>query len=232
MKKRNIIPLLLIALLPMLSCLFTSCKDETGQYVEQLYTNSEKNRAVKACLKVSADSAVNHLFKHNGFYDMNDYRIDFSTIENTVFDTLDKYGKSDLKDSLILLTNRMVEGCGAQLTPLIKKAIDTLEIFDAERLIKGAENAITRYFQLQSTSYLKNLFQSPISIRMNVLGINNLWNEVYKEYIKHSSTALNFDVQNYVVEKVLFNIYNEMEIEEYLIRTDSTHRGSELIIFK
>ena len=44
-----------------------SCKDETGDYVEQLYTNNQKEAAIKACLKVSADTASAHLFVPDGF---------------------------------------------------------------------------------------------------------------------------------------------------------------------
>ena len=33
--------------------LMSACKDETGTYAEHLYTNSEKDAAVKACLNTS-----------------------------------------------------------------------------------------------------------------------------------------------------------------------------------
>ena len=232
MKNRKIAFMLVAALFSVSVSFFTSCKDESGKFVEQYYTNQEKDRAVRACLKQSSDSALSRLFKYDGFYGADGYRIDFTPIQSTVFDTLSKYGKGYMCDSLVLLTNRMAESCAAQISPYMKKAIDTLDIVDPGKLLNGADNAITRYFMMCESSYLKSAFQSPVSIRLNVMGVNALWSRMYGEYIKYSSAPLNFDFRNYVVEKMLDNVLVEMEMEERLIRTDSTHLNDNLVIFK
>ena len=203
-----------------------SCKDESGDFVEQLYTNSQKEKAIKDCLRTSADSALNHLCVVDGFYNYNDatYRIDYSPLQNSLFDTLDRHGYGDLADSLILYTNRLAENCKAQVAPLFATAIDSLEIFDYDALIHGDEDAITKYFETYKYRYLNSAFQTPVSIRMSLFGVTPVWNEMIQHYSQYSASPLNFDIQEYVVEKMLDGLLQEMAVEEALIRTDSTHR--------
>ena len=206
------------------------CKDESGVFVEQLYTNSQKEKAIKDCLKVSSDSALNHLCSPDGFYnyDGGAYRIDYASLQSSLFDTLDRHGYGNLADSLILFSNRLAESCRAQLAPSFTSAIDTLEIVDYDALIKGETNAITKYFETYSYRYLKSAFQTPVSIRMGLYNVTPVWNDMLQKYAQYTSVPLNFDIQNYIVEKMLDGLLQEMSLEEALIRTDSTHRSESM----
>lgn len=206
------------------TALLTSCKDESGVFVEQLYTNAQKETAIKECLKTSADSAVNHLCKADGFYGTS-YRIDYSPLQNSLIDTLSRHGYGDMVDSLILFTNRLAESCGGQILPALKTAIDSLSITDYDALINGGHNAITQYFSLLKHNYLNSAFQTPVSVRMNLYGVNETWSGMLQQYYHYSTVPLNFDLQNYIVEKMLDDVLQEMGVEEGLIRTDSTHRN-------
>lgn len=210
-----------------------SCKDESGDYVEQLYTNSQKEKAIKDCLKASADSALNHLCVPNGFYNYNEgvYRIDYAPLRNSLFDTLGRHGYGDLSDSLIRYTNRLAESCKAQLAPSFTSAIDTLEIFDYDALINGEIDAITKYFETYKYRFLKSAFQTPVSIRMGIYNVTPVWNEMLQKYSQYTTEPLNFDIQNYVVEKMLDGLLQEMRVEEELIRTDSAHRSESMELF-
>ena len=229
MKKLNII----LGMILLAAVSLFSCKDESGDYVEQLYTNSQKEKAIKDCLKASADSALNHLCMPNGFYNYNDgvYRIDYAPLRNSLFDTLGRHGYGDLSDSLIRYTNRLAESCKAQLAPSFTTAIDTLEIFDYDALINGEIDAITRYFETYKYRFLKSAFQIPVSIRMGIYNVTPVWNEMLQKYSQYTTEPLNFDIQNYVVEKMLDGLLQEMRVEEELIRTDSAHRSESMELF-
>ncbi len=229
MKKLNII----LGMILLAAVSLFSCKDESGDYVEQLYTNSQKEKAIKDCLKASADSALNHLCVPNGFYNYNDgvYRIDYAPLRNSLFDTLGRHGYGDLSDSLIRYTNRLAESCKAQLAPSFTSAIDTLEIFDYDALINGEIDAITKYFETYKYRFLKSAFQTPVSIRMGIYNVTPVWNEMLQKYSQYTTEPLNFDIQNYVVEKMLDGLLQEMRVEEELIRTDSAHRSESMELF-
>ncbi len=224
MKKLSIILVMAV----MTAVALFSCKDESGEFVEQLYTNAQKETAIKECLKTSADSAINHLCTEGGFSSYNNglYRIDYSPLQNNMFDSLSHYGWGALAtDSLIRLTNRMAENCGAQIRPAFVAAIDSLKITDYDALINGGAGAITHYLELYKYNNLKSAIKTPVSIRMDVYGVTDLWNTVWQLYVSNCSIPVNFDIQNYVVEKMLDGLLREMRVEEELIRTDSTHRS-------
>jgi hypothetical protein len=230
MKKLNII----LGVVLFAAMIMVSCDDKSGDYVEQLYTNAQKSTAIKGCLKISADSALNHLCENNGFYDYLDgqYRIDYTPLKSSLFDTLDNHGYGYLADTLIWNTNRLAANCKAQIASSIATAIDSLVIVDYDALINGEETAITDYFELYKYRYLKSAFQSPVSVRMTLYNVTPIWNEMVQKYAQYTSAPLNFDIQNYIVEKMLEDILNEMRVEEELIRTDTTHGSSATGLFR
>jgi hypothetical protein len=205
----------------------SNCKDDSGVYAEQLYTNSQKDNAIRACLDACADTAVAHLCSPDGFYNYNDqfYRIDYASLQGSLFDTLTRHGYGNLIDSLILRTNRLAESCGSQISTALHAAIDSLPITDYDALVKGDDDAITSHFELHEYRYLKSAFQSPVSVRMSIYRVSDIWNEMLQRYVQYTPVPLNFDIQNYIVEDMLESILSEMSIEEELVRTDSTHRN-------
>ena len=229
MKKLSII----LGMIVFAAVALFSCKDESGEFVEQLYTNAQKELAIKDCLRASADTALNHLCVVDGFYNYDNaaYRIDYNPLQSSLFDTLSRHGHGNLADSLILHTNRLAENCKAQLAPLFTTAIDSLQVFDYETLIHGDTDAITKYFEIYKYQYLKSAFQTPISIRMSLFGVTPVWNEMIQLYSQYTATPLNFDVQGYVAEKMLDGLLKEMSIEEALVRTDTTHQSESMKLF-
>lgn len=221
MKKLKILAFAILA--AVFAC---SCEDNTDTYVDQLYTNSEKAAAFKTCLTSAMDSAVNHLCVYNGFYQYHNasYRINFSTLQNAVFDTLSHHGKSYLVDSLILRTNRMAESCGSAITSAFTTAIGAMSYQNYDALINGDSTAICEYFELYKYAYLMSTLQSPVSIRMGLYNVTSSWNAVMQAYNQYSNVPVNIDFQNYVIDKMLQGIFDEMELEEINIRTNSSHR--------
>lgn len=230
--KTDMKKLSIIGLVVFLAVALCSCKDESGEFVEQLYTNAQKEAAIRDCLKASADTATAHLFVTDGFYGKAAYRIDFSPVLFSLFDTLDNHGYSALCDSLILQTNRMAESCGSPVKSVLKSAIDSLSITGYDALLGGGDDAVTRYFELYKYRSLRSALLSPISIRMGLSNVNATWNEMVQKYMQYSSVPLNFDIQNYIVEKVLDAVLAEMKAEEYLIRTDPDHRIASMDLFE
>lgn len=226
------IKLLTIGLLVAL--LVCSCEDTTGDYVEQLYTDAQKKEVVTACLTSSLDSAFAHLCVYNGFYQYNEgtYRIDFSQLQSSVFDTLQQHQKGYLVDSLILYSNRMAESCNASVIgEIFKERINNTSFPQADDLIHGNSTAITDYFVQVNEVSIKEAMRSPVSIRMNVFRVNEYWTQVINQYNEYASTPVNIDLQDYIISKMLSGIFEEMRVEEYNIRLDSTHRaGADTIL--
>jgi len=212
----------------------TSCVDNSGQYVGQLYTTAQKHAAVNDCLVQSKDSALNHLFTNNGFYNYNNgaYRIDYSTVAAALMDTLSQHGLGFLNDSLILATNHLASNCRTAMSDALTTAIKEMEYWDYDGLIGGEDGAITQYFKKFKNDDLKAALQSPVSIRMNVFNVNSIWNEMVARYYSICGTPVGTDVQGYIINKMLDGVYSEMMEEEHLIRTDTTHQNENTILFR
>lgn len=219
------IQILCLAVLSMV--FFSSCKDDSGIYAGQLFTNSEKAAAIKACLNSSLDTAVAHLCTSGGFSEYNDglYKLDFSA-NQAMMDTLAAHGFGNLSDSLILHTNRMAESCYTVVKSSVGDAIDNLVVYDYDALINGDDYAITDYFAETKGNAIKEAMRSQVQIRMNVFGVDNIWNDMVGKYYSITNQPVNYDLQGYILTKMLNGILEEMRNEEYMIRYDETHRVS------
>lgn len=217
----------LLCLAVLCALFFSSCKDDSGIYAGHLFTNSEKASAIKTCLNSSLDTAVAHLCNSNGFSSYKDglYKLDFS-VNRAMMDTLAAHGFGNLSDSLILHANRMAESCNSVVKTAFGDAIDNLVVYDYDALIKGGDYAITDYFAEMKSNAVKEAMRSQVQIRLNVFGVSNTWNEMVNQYYQITNQPVSYDVQGYVLEKMLNGILEEMRCEEYLIRNDETHRVS------
>ncbi len=222
----NKIKFVCLALISVL--LMASCEDNTGNYVDQLYTNSQKRKAVITCLQSSLDTATKHLCVLHGFsnYANGIYRIDFENL-NPVFDTLNNMQMGYLKDTLINRVHLLAEGSGTAVRSAFNESINSLEIDNLDALIQGDESAITDYFEREKSRELKAALQSPVSIRMGIFHVNEAWEDVVSAYYERTHKPITVDVQSYIIDKMMSGLLEEMRLEEYNIRTDSTHRGDD-----
>lgn len=206
---------------------FSSCNDNSGTYAGHLFTNSEKSAAIKTCLNSSLDTAVAHLCHSGGFSEFKNglYKLDF-VANQAMMDTLAAHGFGNLSDTLLIHSNRMAESCYSVVKTAFGDAIDNLVVYDYDALIKGGDYAITDYFAQMKGDAVKEAMRSQVQIRMNVFGVDNAWNEMVNQYYSITSQPVSYDVQGYILNKILNGILEEMRCEEYMIRYDETHRVS------
>ena len=65
---------------------------------------------------------------------------------------------------------------------------------------------------------------------MNLYNVTPVWNDMVQKYAQYTAVPLNFDIQNYIVEKMLDGLLQEMCLEEALVRIDSAHRSESMEI--
>ena len=221
MKKLKIFSALVLAFM-----LFSACEDDSNTYVNQLYTNSQKIQAITTCLNSSVDTAVTHLCTYDGFYNYKDglYRIDFANLQSSIFDTLAHHNYGYMTDSLILRANRLAESCASNASSAFKDAVSDLDIEDPDKLFYGESGSITDYFKFMEYDNIKSALQAPVSIRMDLFNVSSIWNEMLTLYRQYNPTPVTVDLQDQIVIGMMDGIFEEMRLEEDLIRTDSTHR--------
>ena len=64
---------------------------------------------------------------------------------------------------------------------------------------------------------------------MQSTGASALWNQILAEYYEANTQVISYDLQSYVLQQFMNEIFEQMSAEEKLIRSDSTHRVSSIL---
>lgn len=219
---------LFIALITLICC---SCEDKSGDYIEQLFTNTELTNAIRSCLTISKDTAIEHLCTDLRFVEDETYRMSISSIPELqrMKDTLSLYGEADIVDSLLVKIDLACVNMGAYLGSQSGTLISSLTASHPDELIKGANNAITDYFRSSCNGSLTNSLNSALSLQLNNTGATQFWNNILSRYHEITHTPISVDFQSCVMSYLLSAFYSEMEKEEALVRADESHRTSTIL---
>lgn len=210
--------------------LFFSCEDKSGDYIDRLYTDVEMTNAIKSCLTVSKDTAINRLCIPNGFTNSELHRITLPTALQPVKDTLTAHGKEYLIDTLLDKINKCCETIGNDLAAAFTTNINSISIADPEALISGSDHAITDYYQTNYRNSLVTAVSVKFNAQLNTIGAMNCLNEIMIEYNNYTTNTVSADLPTHVMNSCLTAIYNEMANEEALIRSDKQHRVTDILI--
>lgn len=221
---------LLLLVLPVL--FFSACDDESGLYVEQLYTETEMITALKQCITACGDTANAHLSIPDsaglGFYNYKNglYRINLPSSASFIVDTLLNHGYEDLTNSFILQLNNAASNCGNGIKSFISNSLNTIDFIDPWTLLKKDSTSIVSHFETYYYVPFVNSTTSLINAQFSSSEVGSAWNELLTEYANYNSHPVTFDLNTYVAQSIVNSIIEEMKLEEILIRTDSTHRGN------
>jgi hypothetical protein len=222
MKKRIYLILLSVVVI------FFSCRDESGKFEKQLFTDEQISSALKECIRATSDSTLNALCivdtlnEKQGYYyyDSKAYRIELPTAAKQVIDTLTAYGFGDALDSLIFNINRAAEQCGNKiksdfLEPLIKNIIFP----NPNQTLHGGNSAITDYVKAtKQTDFVNMLKTYTLNEQFKALNLFNTWNMLLDEYRKITGTFTSIDILAPSVQQMVDGFFKEMALWEKKVR--------------
>jgi hypothetical protein len=244
----NIMKKRIYLLLLSVSIIFFSCKDNSGEFVEQLFTDNEISIALSQCIDSAAFYTCNALCVTDtlgedlGYYyfDSKSYRLELPAAAKIVVDTLIKYGSEahidSLKiqtDSLVFLMNYAAEQCGNALTGQFWKPLSSSIVFSKPNaILHGDNNAITGFVkQTKQTEFISILVTSILLKQFNALNINNKWNELQKKYTEITGVYSSIDILTPTAQQMVTGFLKKMAIEEEMIRKNPDLWGSPKGIF-
>ena len=221
-----------LILFSLVAIVFVACTDDTNQYSNQLFTDSELNRAFRQCLTQSADTANSHLCIPNsdefGFSNYADeiYKIGLPTNILYLADTLTAYGLGDKIDTLIQKTNFAAELCGNGLKTYYTDLFSTMVFENPNNLLNGDTTAITTYFEKNYYQSFVARSQSLLEVNFALHGVNDAWNDVLNVYFMQTGQIVSVDYLNHVAQTMTKAFIQEMKLEETLIRNNVNRRGA------
>ena len=206
---------------------FHSCKDTSGDYIENLYTKQDLQSICKECLYFCKDTAISHLCIPGGF-STTTYAI---TLPNNnsykmLRDTMVILGKADLIDSLQNSLNLSCEAMGNAANTALKNAIKTCFFENPRRLSSSSNTSITTYFSEKKATEIQTSLQSTLEANMVTTGAITWWNTILNTYNSHVPTQPLYDLglTTEVLQQLTNALFQEMKAEEILISTDPSHR--------
>ncbi len=195
----------------------------------QIIKSDEIAKGLKEALQVGTTKGIEILSKPDGFFGNAAIKILMPPEAAKIEKTLRSIGFNKQVDDAILSMNRAAEDASKEAIPIFTKAIQEMSIDDAVGILKGNDDAATKYLQTKTTDSLTKKFRPSIETSLNKVNATKNWNTIVTQYNKFSFKKINPDLAAYVTERSLNGIYLQIAAEEAKIRKDPVARSSDLL---
>ena len=192
---------------------------------------ADLSRGVKDALLQAAKGAVASLGKENGYFANQLVRIPMPAQLKPVDDMLRNLGQAALADRFIESMNRAAEKAVPKTIDIFGKAVAAMTLEQAASLVKGPEDAATRYFESTTRENLKAEIMPLVGEAMNQAQVTAF----YSAMMSKASGYMPFlglmtpDLNQYVTDKALDGLFLVMAQEEKKIRQDPVARTTDIL---
>ena len=233
-RRSIVLPLAIAALLLLAAC------QEMGQYtnvIEQVagqaapgLTESDFVQGVKEALRVGTKKAVGAVGRKDGYFKTPQIKIPLPDSVVKLEKGLRTIGLGRKVDEFHLSMNRAAEKAAPQAASIFWNAIKKMSIADAKQIVKGGEDAATRYFRDKTEQSLAGMFKPKIHQAMADVGATNLYQQLSPAVNQLSLGQVKMvDLDEYVTGKALDGLFYMLAQEEKRIRTDPAARITEIL---
>jgi len=194
-------------------------------------TEAEAASGIRQALNNGVSKGITALNQQDGFFGNQAYRLflppDARKIENVMRDL----GMGKTVDRAILQINRAAEDAVGYATPIFTEAIREMTIQDAWNIIRGEQDAATRYFRDKTTAKLTAAFAPIIQRSLDKLEATRHYSDIINAYNRLPTTfnKLNPDLPSYVTEKAVSALFDQIAKEEANIRANPRARTTEIL---
>jgi hypothetical protein len=190
----------------------------------------EVGAALKEALELGVGEAVSSLSATNG-YQESIYKILLPEEALKVTQKLKSIpGFHKVEDELVLRINRAAELAAKEAGTIFVQAIKGLSFQDAFSILKGNEDAATRYLESKTDTALTSKFLPVIAKSLDEVNARTYWKDAVSVYNKIPLVQkVNPELDKYVTDKAIDGMFSLVQVKEKKIRTDVSQRTSELL---
>lgn len=193
-------------------------------------SNDEVIKGLREALTVGTNNATALVSKTDGFYKNPSIKIPFPQDAIRVKEVCESIGMKSQVDKFVLTLNRAAEEASKEAAPIFINAIKSMSISDGFSILKGADNAATKYLQDKTYSELKQKFKPIVKNALQKVEITKYWSPLITTYNKTPGVQkMNPDLEEYVTNKALDGLFKMIEQEELKIRKDPAARITDLL---
>lgn len=194
-------------------------------------TQNDAQAGIQQTLLNGILAGVTNLNKTNGFFGDQAYKIFLPQDAQNVVSTLKSIGLGSVVDKAVLQINRSAEDAVGFAKPIFVNAVKQMTITDALKLVKGGNNSITDYFKDKTTNQLITAFKPSISTSLQKTDATKYYNQIANTYnqIPLIKNKINPDLTDYVAQKTVEALFNQIGKEELNIRQNPVARTTDIL---
>ncbi len=193
-------------------------------------STEEVASGLKEALTKGVSKGSDAVSKEDGFFKNPEIKIPFPTEVKQVESTLRKMGMNDQVDKFILSLNRAAEDAAKEAKPIFVSAIKQMTIQDAWSILKGENDAATKYLNKTTSSQLKEKFKPVIKASLDKVNATKYYKELITAYNKVPLVKkVNPDLDAYATDKATDGLFVMIAKEEKNIRENPGARTTELL---
>lgn len=193
-------------------------------------TQEKASKGLKQALEVGIENASQDASQIGGFLNNQLIKINFPPEIKEVENKLRSIGLGSEVDKFVTSLNRAAEDASRTAAPIFVDAIKEMNINDAINILKGADDAATRYLEDKTLAKLKAAFMPVIQGSLDRMKVNQYWNPLATAYNSIPFTNnVNPDLNDYVLDKATAGLFVLLEKEEVKIRNNASARVTDLL---
>jgi len=193
---------------------------------------SEKDAAdgIREALVKGTGESVKLVTNVDGYLGNPEIKIPFPPEAKEIESKLRSMGLGKKVDEVIVSLNRAAEDAGKEAKPIFVDAIKGMSIKDAINIVKGENDAATKYLNRTTSPQLNMKFQPVIKKSLDKVDATKQWEELVKVYNKIPFVKkMNPNLTEYVTGKAIDGLFVMVAKEELKIRKDPMARTSEIL---
>jgi len=187
-------------------------------------------KGLKEALTVGISNGSAEASKKDGFFKNELIKLVVPPEAQKVAETLRKLGLGKEVDKFTLSLNRAAEDAAKKSKPIFVKAITSMTVTDAVGILKGQDDAATRYLQKTTNQDLYNTFFPVVDSTLNLNKATQYYSDLVKTYNAIPLVKkVDPDLKAYATQKTIDGLYTLIAQEEKKIRKDPVARVSDIL---
>ena len=184
---------------------------------------------LKEALIIGAEKGATLLSQPDAFLGNAARKILLPPEATKIENTLRQLGMGKQVDEAIVSMNRAAEDACKTAAPIFISAIKEMTLTDAVTILKGSDTAATSYLKEKTTAPLTTAFRPVIEGALEKTNATKHWNSLVTAYNRFSLKKINPDLADYVTERTMQGVYQEIAAEEQNIRKNPAARTTALL---
>lgn len=193
-------------------------------------TEGDAAAGIREALIRGTSRSVDLVSVTDGFLGNPVIKIPFPEQAKDVESRLRALGLGSMVDDVVTSMNRAAEDASKSAAEIFISAINAMTIQDALAIVKGNEDAATRYLERTTSAGLKERFTPVINESLDKVDATRLWEQTIRRYNQIPLVKKqNPDLAGYVTEQAIKGLFVMVAREEAMIRKDPVARTSDIL---